>query len=436
MTMRRVFGKRAVMALGVVAAMPVALAHAQDKGGAAPAAPPPPAVTVYVPPPAAPTPAPPRSMESGLPSSSRALSAGSNTSDGFDLGGTTGGTGTVRGDANSAGVFEAYAQRVPSYHTVRRGDTLWEITGYYFHNPWMWPKVWTYNPSIQNPHWIYPGDRLKLRTDGGDDRTTATLGTGMTLRRQTIPRDTVFLRDEGFVDDERRDVWGEVSGSPEDRMMLGDHDTVYLEIKKDHEPRPDQELTVFRSIRATSGAKGSIVQILGTVRIEKYDADKHIARGRIVESLDVIERGARIGPIGRRFDVVPPVRNKDDLSVRVIASVWPRVFHGQNQVVYINKGSDDGVVAGNRFFVLRRGDPWRSTLSGSGDLSDKTVRSTSELGPDTESVRGTDRDKDYPDEVVAEMRVLKTREKTAACIVTSSKLEIAEGDLAVARKGY
>ena len=434
--MRGVFGRRSVVALGVATAMPVALAHAQDKGAAPPSAPPP--TAVYVPAPAAPAaaPAPPRSMESGLPSSSRALSAGSNTSDGFDLGTSGNGSATVHGSANGAGVFEAYATRVPSFHTVRRGDTLWEITGYYFHNPWMWPKVWTYNPTIQNPHWIYPGDRVKLRTDGGDDRTTATLGSGVIVRRQTVPRDTVFLRDEGFVDDERRDVWGEVSGSPEDRMMLGDNDIVYLEIKKDHEPKPDQELTVFRGIRSTDGAKGSIVQILGTIRIEKYDADKHIARGRIVESLDVIERGARIGPLGRRFDVVPPTRNKNDMSARVIASVWPRVYHAQNQVVYLNKGSDDGLVAGNRFFVLRRGDPWRSSLSGSGDLSDKTVRSTSELGPDTESVRGSERDKDYPDEVVAEMRVLKTREKTSACLVTSSKLEIAEGDLAVARKGY
>ena len=121
---------------------------------------------------------------------------------------------------------------------------------------------------------------------------------------------------------------------------------------------------------------------------------------------------------------------------RVVASIWPRVYHGQNQVVYLNKGSDDGVAIGNRFFILRRGDPWRSTLSGSGDLSDKTIRSTSELGPEMESIRGTERDKDYPDEVVGELRVLRVREKTAACLVTSSKKEISAGDLAVARKGY
>lgn len=388
----------------------------------------------YVPPPPADAGGAARGPESGLPSSSRPLTAGSGSSDGFDLGQSGGGSGVYRGGANAAGVFEQYASRVPGNHVVRRGDTLWDITGYYFRNPWMWPKVWSYNPSIQNPHWIYPGDHVKLRLDGGDDRAATTLGGGFVNRRQQVPANTVFLRDQGYIDDERRDVWGEVSGSPEDRMLLSAGTPVYLEIKKDHEPKKDQELTVFRPLRSAGG--GSVVQILGTVRIESWDADKRVARAKVIESLDVIERGARVGPVGRRFDVVPPARNKADLTAHVVVSVHPQIYYSQNQVIFLDKGSDDGLAAGNRLFVLRRGDPWRATLQGSGDLSDKSVRETAALGPQTESVRGTDRDADYPDEVVGELRVLRVREKSATCILTSSKVEIVSGDLAVARKGY
>ena len=52
---------------------------------------------------------------------------------------------------------------VPEIYTVRRGDTLWDITGRYYGNPWYWPRVWSYNPEVTNPHWIYPLDRLRLR---------------------------------------------------------------------------------------------------------------------------------------------------------------------------------------------------------------------------------------------------------------------------------
>jgi hypothetical protein len=42
----------------------------------------------------------------------------------------------------------------------------------------------------------------------------------------------------------------------------------------------------------------------------------------------------------------------------------------------------------------------------------------------------------YPDEVVAELRVLAVKKDSAVCLVTQAKLEIEIYDLAVARKGY
>jgi len=41
-------------------------------------------------------------------------------------------------------------------HTVVPGDTLWDLCAKYLNNPWYWPRVWSYNPEISNPHWIYP----------------------------------------------------------------------------------------------------------------------------------------------------------------------------------------------------------------------------------------------------------------------------------------
>lgn len=424
--MARTFRSPLALSLGTLLATSAATAQKAP----APAQPAPP-VNVTVTPPASPQ-QPAYDPNGGLPSSSRAYQPGK--SDGFDLGRGSGGGSTLRGSNNSPGVFNGGAVRVPATHVVRRGDTLFDITGHYYRNPWMWPKIWSYNPAIQNPHWIYPGDQIKLRNDGGDDQAGGTLGSGIINRRPVVPPNTVFLRDQGYIDDPRRDVWGQISGAPEDKMLLGDGDHVYLEVSKDHTPKKDQELTIFRPLR--SAGKGSVVQILGTVRIEMWDEDKRIARAKIVESLDVIERGASIGPVGRRFDVVPPTKNKGDLAARVVVSVQPRVYYGQNQVVFLDKGSDDGLVAGNRLFILRRGDPWRRGLSGAGDLSDKSVKNNANPGNEIEDVRGTDRDGDYPDEIVGELRVLRVREKTATCLVTNSKVELVSGDLAVARKGY
>ncbi len=50
----------------------------------------------------------------------------------------------------------------PDSYTVKPGDTLWDLSGRFLNNPWYWPKVWSYNPEISNPHWIYPGNVVRF----------------------------------------------------------------------------------------------------------------------------------------------------------------------------------------------------------------------------------------------------------------------------------
>lgn len=48
-------------------------------------------------------------------------------------------------------------------HTVKRGDTLWDIARFYLKDPFRWPEVFHANTDIvKNPHWIYPGQVLTI----------------------------------------------------------------------------------------------------------------------------------------------------------------------------------------------------------------------------------------------------------------------------------
>ena len=48
----------------------------------------------------------------------------------------------------------------PAQYTVVQGDTLWDISGKFLHNPSHWPRLWNQNAQIKNPHLIYPGDTI------------------------------------------------------------------------------------------------------------------------------------------------------------------------------------------------------------------------------------------------------------------------------------
>lgn len=47
-----------------------------------------------------------------------------------------------------------------SAYIVKDGDTLWDLSDEFLHDPFAWPDLWENNRHIQDPHWIYPGDSI------------------------------------------------------------------------------------------------------------------------------------------------------------------------------------------------------------------------------------------------------------------------------------
>lgn len=61
-------------------------------------------------------------------------------------------------------------------HVVKRGNTLWDIARMYLNDPFQWPEVYRYNRDVvEDPHWIYPGELLRIPGAGGADTLVDTV---------------------------------------------------------------------------------------------------------------------------------------------------------------------------------------------------------------------------------------------------------------------
>ena len=332
----------------------------------------------------------------------------------------------------------SYRPETPDVYTIQEGDTLWDITKRFYNDPWYWPKVWSFNPEITNPHWIYPLDRIRLAPpqDILAQPTAESVERGAmpvpTMRREVAPVEgfephTVFLRDLGYLDQEALKSIGQLVGGFEEHMMLSDSDVVYVKFEPGQQVRPGQQYTFFRQIHdweRVEGEEGTLVKIIGTMVVQSFDPEKRVARGLITETLEPIERGFQVAYMERRFDIVPAKTNQIHVVAKVIAAIRPTKLQAYNDVVFLDVGRKTGVQPGNRFFVLRRGDEWRESV----------LASTVDIGniatPPPYDVE------DYPDEVVAELRVIKVHSKTTIALVTRSDTNIGIGDRVEMLKGF
>jgi len=118
----------------------------------------------------------------------------------------------------------------PEEYVVREGDTLWDIAGRFLTRPWQWPAIWQANPQIENPHLIFPGDRLSLVYIDGEPRLVMERGRRISPEVRRTPTSgpirTVPLRAiEAFLLRPRVVGRDELAGLP---YIVANQDTRYV----------------------------------------------------------------------------------------------------------------------------------------------------------------------------------------------------------------
>ncbi len=327
-------------------------------------------------------------------------------------------------DVDPGGQGDEVQTEVPSQYIVQKGDTLWSICQRFFQNPYYWPKLWSFNDAITNPHWIYPGDLIATHAPGKRPLSPAARQAQDVLPRMsrnsaTLPNG-LFLHQNGFVEPNELDSAGTIAGSREEKIMLASLDEIYIDMNKKKPLRVKDRYTIYKTIktvRRPTGDKavlGEVVEILGDVEIKQITSGG-IARAVILEAFGAIERGFRVGPLRRTYKLVDPRVNRFSLDAVVVAALQPSVMLDTQQLAFVDLGRQSGIQVGNRLYAIRRGDAYPGLLA-------KTT-STAE-------------DRRYPKEIVAEITIVDVRDKTAAGLITRSLREIRVGDKVEARKGY
>ncbi|MBU1432336.1 LysM peptidoglycan-binding domain-containing protein [Myxococcota bacterium] len=290
---------------------------------------------------------------------------------------------------------------VPEEYYVEEGDTLWDICTHFFDEPWRWPTVWAMNPHVTNPHWIYPGDVLRLRLG----KAGAALGLAPITYTVGAQGSAQVTLNKGFIVEEPLKRLGVLSFSPDPRQYLAERDVVYAEFDDLDKVRIGQQYTVYEILNTVYHPKegneiGQKIRVMGIIEIDTVE--EKIARARVITSFMELHRGLLITDLLNHYNVVSPRQNLVKVQATVVDALLEINELGQFHLVMLDRGGQEGVQVGNRFLVMRRGDGYL-------DLVDE----------ETEKL---------PWEQIGEALVVEVREHTATAILTHTAMEVRRGD--------
>ncbi|MCB9556708.1 MAG: LysM peptidoglycan-binding domain-containing protein [Deltaproteobacteria bacterium] len=352
-----------------------------------------------------------------------AATAGTDSAGDTATGGAATGTAPVAGYSGGDNVLDyddpnrpQVARQIPEYHVVKEGDTLWSLCDHYYSDPWAWPRLWAKNRSVTNPHWIYPGD--KIRMIGGQPMARAT----GKQRRPAISVARSRLKNQGplmlsqlaFVDQDELKNAGRIVGAPRAALLLSPFHQIYVGGEKFRVQR-GHSYSIYRygkSLNVRGKSVGRIVEIVGTARVLRI-SDKNVATAVITQANGAITRDCMVGPLRRVYKPLPVTPATVDMDATLFAALSSKVYLARDDVVFIDRGSNDGVRVGNRFLLVRQEDGYRRVVIDEGRA-----------------------DQRLPEGVVAEVGVLDMRDSVAIGMVTRATTEIRVGEKLRLRRGY
>lgn len=270
-----------------------------------------------------------------------------------------------------------FKPNAPDQHKVVRGDTLWDISGKFLTHPWCWPQVWGMNrEEIRNPHWIYPGQivyfdraagrlRLGKPVAGGTD----TVRLSPQIRTEGLGKDAVpaipsnaiepFLSQPLVVGESELASAPRIVATQEGRVLLGRDDKAYVR----GELGDGTSFQVFRpgtplKDPTTQAILGYEAAYLGTIKLERAaqkSDEAHVLK--VVSSQQEMGVGDRLLPVPPtpilNYVPHPPEKAVDARIMSVYGGVSQA---GQNQIVTVNRGKNDGLDVGTVLELYRFGE--------------------------------------------------------------------------------
>jgi hypothetical protein len=258
----------------------------------------------------------------------------------------------------------------PTIYVVQKGDTLWGISERFFKDPFYWPNLWSTNQAIGNPHFIYPGQKLRIMPDRIEVVTITPPPQTAGIAKETAPiltepipeKSFTVTGGEGFITDEDLAGIGHIVATNHDRVIVGQGDTVYTDIGTVRGSRRGDRFSVYSKEEIITHPSRHFVvgyKIIPLGTVELTDLTPTGSRAVVSMSYREISSGAILLPWREGRREIPLKITSRPLSGVILGSLPGNRAVGVGDVVYLDLGKNQGIEVGNMLYAVRKVVPDR-----------------------------------------------------------------------------
>jgi len=244
------------------------------------------------------------------------------------------------------------------YYIVKKGDTLWGLSRKFFNSSWLWPDLWEKNKQLPNPHWIYPGQRIRLVPKAPKPaEPTEDIKPVVTVEQEVEePPYFIFAGIDkiGFIRKEKLVPLAYILVESNEEQFIDQGDKVFIKQIGNQRLRPGHLFTIYRPLKqvknpANRDKLGIQYYITGIVEIIKNEDEFDV--GRIIRSNRRIQAKDLLIPYIKRPPKITLHESQRGIDGQIIGTEEENQLFAADFVVFINKGKIDGMKAGQEYSI-------------------------------------------------------------------------------------
>jgi LysM domain len=270
----------------------------------------------------------------------------------------------------AAGKKEVIKSETGFYYTVQKGDTLWDLSKHFSDSPWLWPELWKENDQISNPHWIFPGERIRLYQKSGSQTVTQakpsrpveTASAKPAAEKKAIGPYFLYssIDSLGFIRKPPVAPSGTIFAVKDGKVLISQGDLVYIHPDANATQSdfiPGSQYTVFKYMKPTDARDsrktiGTQHYILGIVQVTEKASGLVLAK--VLKSFHAIHVDDLLMPYHRHHEKIELRPSTPGIDGKIICAVNHTELSGDDMLVFINKGRADHIQVGQQYSIYRR----------------------------------------------------------------------------------